>query len=182
MTMKKSNFLTSLSLGVLLSASVINDASAYLYGVEPAHVCAADLTDVQKVHHVISTHKTACPPHELNLDALRSEYECKVKELAPLKRELETATSNGTLVAQALHTLRRETGRVIKEETPWFFRYPIYLRNMWAYNDPLGPTFESLVKKGKTAEQIADSATRTGGDDLGLKNKYVRSILSFLGY
>lgn len=35
------------------------------------------------------------------------------------------------------------------------------------YGNPLGPTIEQLRAQGKTWEQIIESATRPGGEDLG---------------
>jgi hypothetical protein len=43
-------------------------------------------------------------------------------------------------------------------------------RNADKYGNKLSSDFDSLVKKGKSFEQIAESATRVGGEDLGLKS------------
>lgn len=40
-------------------------------------------------------------------------------------------------------------------------------RNINKYGNPLGPTIEQLRAQGKTWEQIIESATRPGGEDLG---------------
>lgn len=66
-----------------------------------------------------------------------------------------------------LHAERREIARQIKERTPKEIRERIYHRNIDRYKDPLGPTFEWLVKEGKSWEQIIESASKTGGKDLG---------------
>lgn len=43
----------------------------------------------------------------------------------------------------------------------------IYARNLEKYGDKLGPTVEWLRAKGKSWEQIIESASRSGGKDLG---------------
>jgi hypothetical protein len=43
----------------------------------------------------------------------------------------------------------------------------IYARNVQKYGDKLGPTIDWLRSKGKSWDQIIESATRTGGKDLG---------------
>ena len=40
------------------------------------------------------------------------------------------------------------------------------LRNLEVHKNESGPTVEQLRAKGKTWEQIIDSATRSGGGDL----------------
>jgi len=37
---------------------------------------------------------------------------------------------------------------------------------MERYGNKIGPTFESLISKGKTFEQIIESSTRAGGGDI----------------
>ena len=44
----------------------------------------------------------------------------------------------------------------------------IYARNIEKYGDKLGPTVDWLRAKGKSWEQIIESAGRSGGEDLGL--------------
>jgi len=40
-------------------------------------------------------------------------------------------------------------------------------RNIEKYGDPLGPSIQQLRKAGKSWEEIIESATRSGGRDLG---------------
>jgi hypothetical protein len=41
------------------------------------------------------------------------------------------------------------------------------LRNIQKYGNPVGPSIEQLRASDKTWEQIIESATRSGGADLG---------------
>ncbi|WP_404955685.1 hypothetical protein [Streptomyces sp. 147326] len=71
--------------------------------------------------------------------------------------------------------LRTGRGRSLpffdKDITPEPLRSQIYERNLQKYGDKLGPTIDWLGARGKTWEQIIESATRTGGQDLGLGKK-----------
>ncbi|WP_407324094.1 hypothetical protein R5O24_03875 [Tenacibaculum maritimum] len=71
-------------------------------------------------------------------------------------------------VAKALHQTRRNLGELYKDVTPDDLRGYIYKFNEKRYGDKLGPTFESLRKKGKTYDQIIDSASRPLGDKKAL--------------
>jgi hypothetical protein len=59
------------------------------------------------------------------------------------------------------------TGVKYKDLTPEQLREAIYARNRVKYGDPLGPTIDYLRNKGKSWEDIIESAARTGGRDLG---------------
>jgi len=55
-----------------------------------------------------------------------------------------------------------------KDLTPPELRETYFARNLKDYGDKLGPTIEYLrEKQGKTWEEIIESASRTGGADLG---------------
>lgn len=71
-------------------------------------------------------------------------------------------------VARTLHVDRREIGVKYKDLTPQPKLSEIYWRNIQKYGDPLGPSIEYLRDKGKSWQDIIDSASRTGGQDLGL--------------
>ena len=58
-------------------------------------------------------------------------------------------------------------GETYKGLTPPDLLAKIYERNLGKYGDKLGPTIEWLRGQGKTWTQIIDSATRSGGKDLG---------------
>jgi len=70
-------------------------------------------------------------------------------------------------VARQLHQMRRELGVKYKSLTPPEKLEEIYTRNLQKYGDKLGPSIEWLRSKGKSWEQIIESASRSGGKDLG---------------
>ena len=63
---------------------------------------------------------------------------------------------------------RRELGIKYKNLTPSDKLREIYARNVEKYGDKLGPSIDWLRKKGKSWDDIIESASRTGGKDLGL--------------
>lgn len=69
-------------------------------------------------------------------------------------------------IARTLHAERRALGVKYKDLTPPEMLEKIYQRNLEKYGDKLGPSIDYLRGKGKTWEQIIDSATRPGGKDL----------------
>lgn len=71
-------------------------------------------------------------------------------------------------IARTLHAERRAIRVKYKDLTPKELRDKIYERNIERYGDPLGPSVDRLVAQGKTWEDIIESASRTGGRDLGL--------------
>ena len=72
-------------------------------------------------------------------------------------------------IARALHAERRLLGEEFKALTPPGKLAEIYERNLARYGDKLGPTVEWLQARGKSWEDIIESAVRTGGKDLGLR-------------
>ena len=71
-------------------------------------------------------------------------------------------------IARALHAERRALGVEYKNLTPPDMLEKIYARNIEKYGDKLGPSIDYLRGRGKSWEDIIESATRTGGKDLGL--------------
>ncbi len=70
-------------------------------------------------------------------------------------------------VARWSHQARRDLGIMFKEMTPKKLLDYIYTRNIEKYGDPLGPSIEWLRNVGgKTWEDIIESATRPGGEDI----------------
>ena len=66
-------------------------------------------------------------------------------------------------------TMRREIGIKYKNLTPQKELEKIYERNLTKYKDKYGPTVDYLRNTAnKSWEEIIESATRTGGTDLGL--------------
>ena len=121
---------------------------------------------------------------------IRMAYKNCVSKLSDLKEAIvqdpdlqdpETMTTRadaGEVLARTLHGERRKLGEVFKKATPWVLRQFVYARNWMKYNDIYGPTYESLIKKGKTTKDIAESAMRTGGEDLGLTSPLFLAGLS----
>ncbi|GGX28220.1 hypothetical protein GCM10010946_01230 [Undibacterium squillarum] len=66
-----------------------------------------------------------------------------------------------------VHQLRRELGERYKNLTPADKLKGIYTRNLERYGDKLGPSVDWLRARGKSWEQIIESASRPGGKDLG---------------
>jgi hypothetical protein len=104
-----------------------------------------------------------------NLPPLRKAY---IREVRGLSRLGETLRANGAsdeLTARVLHTQRRIIGEQYKGDTPIeYLEGVIYPRNLEKYGDKLGPTIDYLRGRGKSWEEIIESASRPGGGDLGL--------------
>ncbi|MEU6642710.1 hypothetical protein ABZ863_09170 [Saccharomonospora sp. NPDC046836] len=71
-------------------------------------------------------------------------------------------------VARKLHAERRSIGVKYKDLTPQYMLDKIYPRNIEKYGDPLGPSVDYLRERGKSWLDIIESASRSGGRDLGL--------------
>jgi len=80
---------------------------------------------------------------------------------------MRSGGSSSEEIARALHGLRRELGVKYKSLTPGDMLQQIYQRNIQKYGDKLGPTIDYLRQQGKSWDDIINSATRTGGKDLG---------------
>ncbi len=96
----------------------------------------------------------------------RSAYEAAVRGIADGAR---AKLANGDAlesVAQWASVTRRNIGIQYKDWTPQSIREIIYARNLAKYGDELGPTFEYLLKRGYTYEQIIESSARYDGGDL----------------
>jgi hypothetical protein len=90
---------------------------------------------------------------------LRVEYETKVMGLKQVGDDLLKAGYSEEVVARMLYQMRRDLGIKYKDMTPQPLRDYIYEFNINRYGDPLGPTFEYLMKKGKSFREIIDSAS-----------------------
>ena len=104
--------------------------------------------------------KGALPP-------LRQAYVQAVAELGPMADSLRAAGAETEQIARALHAERRAIGEEFKALTPADKLAEIYERNLQKYGDKLGPSVDWLRAQGKSWDQIIESATRTGGKDLG---------------
>jgi hypothetical protein len=111
---------------------------------------------------------TSRPQPPAALPPLREAYIKEVEALKGTAAELRKAGKSEEAIARTLHQKRRDIGVKYKDLTPPEKREEIYQRNQKLYGDKLGPTIDNLIGKGKTWEQIIESASRTGGADLGL--------------
>ena len=103
-----------------------------------------------------------------SLKTLRKQYEYAVKSIGNIIPKMRKAGMTSKEIAIKVHGLRRAIGKKFKKLTPPDQLKIIYERNLKKYGDKLGPTIEYLRKKGKTWEDIIESAMRIGGKDLGL--------------
>ncbi|MBD1558047.1 type IV secretion protein Rhs [Vibrio sp. S9_S30] len=99
---------------------------------------------------------------------LRQQYVSKVNALAIKAAEMRKAGVSSEDIARALHGERRALGVEYKNLTPSNMLEKIYSRNIEKYGDKLGPSIDYLRGRGKSWDDIIESATRTGGKDLGL--------------
>lgn len=100
--------------------------------------------------------------------SLRQAYVDEVSSLGQQVSEMRRAGMTDEAIARDLHARRRALGVKYKNLTPPEMLERIYDRNLAKYGDRLGPTVEWLRAAGKSWQQIIESATRTGGKDLGL--------------
>lgn len=103
------------------------------------------------------------------MPSLRQRYETEVAALAILRSDLEAAGTNVEAIARELHRRRRSIGLRYKIRTPILGprgQFALYRRNRAKYGDMLGPSIDWLRKRGRTWEEICESACRTGGRDL----------------
>lgn len=101
---------------------------------------------------------------------LRQQYETDVQALADERAEMQAAGLSIETIARHLQRRRRRIGLRYKLKTPLFGQLgqiAIYRRNLRKYGSPLGPSIAWLRRRGRTWEQICDSACRTDGGDLG---------------
>jgi hypothetical protein len=99
--------------------------------------------------------------------ALRQAYVDDVASIADEVAAWQKAGADPELIAREAWANRRALGIQYKNITPADELARIQARNLKKYGDPLGPSIEWLRSRGRTWEQIIESATRTGGRDLG---------------
>jgi len=92
----------------------------------------------------------------------RPEYETQVTALRIRAESMRTHGFAPEAIARALHADRRRLCQAFKERTPEPQRTGIVERTLAVYGDPLGPSLEYLRSKGKSWEEIIDSASRPG--------------------
>ena len=121
--------------------------------------CESVFTFVERRQHVVL---------DKDLILLRQSYVREVTQLSEVREILQKNGASEEEIARTLHRMRRELGEKYKNLTPSENREIIYSRNQKKYGDKLGPTIEWLRAQEQSWEEIAESATRTGGRDLGL--------------
>ena len=97
---------------------------------------------------------------------LRAAYEAEVSGLSSIAGQMRSAGQSSENIARSLHGMRRELGIKYKSLTPDDMLQTIYQRNIQKYGDKLGPSVDYLRQKGKSWDDIIESATRSGGKDL----------------
>ena len=103
------------------------------------------------------------------LKAMRMSYVKEVNSLANKVKSLYDKGLNSEKIARILSAERRAIGVKYKKMTPFIKRMQFYMRNQIKYGDKWGPTIKFLrTQKGKSWEQIIQSASKAGGKDLGL--------------
>jgi hypothetical protein len=104
---------------------------------------------------------------EKGLPPLRQKYEDAVTRLRNKAIAMRKEGYSEEEIARTLHAERRALGVKYKNVTPPDLLKKIYQRNEEKYGDPLGPSIDYLRSRGKSWEQISESACRPGGKDLG---------------
>ncbi|MBP6218738.1 MAG: hypothetical protein KA436_09140 [Oligoflexales bacterium] len=112
--------------------------------------------------------------------ALRGKYVCEIERYLPVVDLAlqDTETKEGER-AKTLNDLRRSIGKKYKDLTPEWLQGFIYCRNEVRYQDVLGPTYDSLKKKGKSDAEIIKSSVRTGGQDLLLDSSTGKTMINY---
>jgi hypothetical protein len=103
---------------------------------------------------------------------LRSHYEAAVLALRAQVAAMRSDGASSETIARAVHAERRRLTAAFKGLTPEPVRSRIHNRTLAAYGDPVGPTIENLRARGKSWDDIIDSAARPGsrlsfGDSIG---------------
>jgi ribosomal protein S15P/S13E len=93
---------------------------------------------------------------------LRSLYENAVLGLRTLVAAMRREGASAEEIARTVHAKRRRLAAFFKQRTPEPLRSQIYSRTLSVYGDPIGPTIERLRARGKSWDDIIDSATRPG--------------------
>jgi RHS repeat-associated protein len=98
----------------------------------------------------------------------RMAYVTEVHSLKYIGNAMKLMGKSSESIARTLHGMRRSIGLRYKSLTPKNKLQEIYQRNLDLYGDKLGPSVDYLRNKlGKSWGEIIESASRTGGKDLG---------------
>jgi hypothetical protein len=129
------------------------------------------LVDRQKMkttREKLEPKKEPTPGGQEPLPELRQQYIDEVEALIRRRDAMRASGESAETIARTLHAERRALGVKYKNLTPEPLRSQIYERNKVKYGDPLGPTIEWLRARGKSWDDIIETATKPGGADLGL--------------
>lgn len=118
------------------------------------------IINVKGISNVVST----APK---NVPKLRRSYVDKVAGLSNKSTQMRNAGKSSEQIARALHAERRTLGIQYKGLTPPNKLKQIYYRNIEKYGDKFGPSIDYLKSRGKSWDDIIESASRSGGNDLG---------------
>src|SRR5690606_35736905 len=110
---------------------------------------------------------SASPHAARGIPALRQQYVDAVQGLSGRAAAMRQAGSSPEQIARALHAERNALKARFRELSPPDAVRRFEQRNIKRYGDPLGPSIDQLRGAGKSWEQIVESATRSGGRDLG---------------
>ena len=101
------------------------------------------------------------------LPPLRQSYVDDVAGLTNKAAEMKKAGMSSEQIAKTLHAERNALKVKHRELTPADMLQKIEQRNLQKYGDKIGPSIEQLKNSGKSWDDIIESATRSGGKDLG---------------
>lgn len=105
------------------------------------------------------------------LDAINKGRKAYIAEVEGLRDVVDTMRSAGNSpeeIARKVSAMRRQIGEKYISLTPPDRLEDIYQRNLAKYGDKLGPTIDWLREVAKKSwDDIIESATRSGGGDLG---------------
>lgn len=93
---------------------------------------------------------------------LRSRYEQAVRDLHKSVAEMRRNGEPAEIIARAVNAERRWLAVLFKDLTPEPYRTRIYERTIRVYGSQDGPSIEFLRAKGKSWEEIIESAMRPG--------------------
>jgi filamentous hemagglutinin len=110
---------------------------------------------------------TATAATAAELHPLRQAYVEQVGMLEEIALSMRAAGATPEQVARQVSGMRRDLGVQFKNVTPPEKLAEIYARNIEKYGDKLGPTIDWLRARGDSWEKIIESASRSGGKDLG---------------
>lgn len=97
---------------------------------------------------------------------VRFGYEKAVQGLSTVADQLRKQGVDAEQIARTVSGMRRAIGAYAKTKTSSAMKETIRQRNLKIYGDELGPSVDWLRSKGKSWDQIIDSAPRPGGFDL----------------